>query len=291
MRTVNINEDDHRLKALVYGRPGTGKTTFGVSAPRPLILASEKQAIPHIKRAASIHGVAAPMVLLIDSVDDYRHIVRALHGDKSKPFRVVDREGAVLFESPVWPETVVLDSLTDACDLIVAEIRKQAPPQLGTDGLPVDSQRFWNVLKDRSKALIKAFRDAPVHVLFLALLDDKEVGEGKSKSRRVMPQLPMRTLPGIVQAAVNVVGVTYRQQTEDIGADGDRVMEWGILTNGPSHYELKPFPPLRDRETTDFADWVKRLLAADLEDPDMPSAVDITDAPENHDFTTETEEN
>lgn len=276
MRAVNINEDDHHLKALVYGRPGTGKTTFGVSAPRPLILVSEKQAIPHIKRAAALHGVPAPLILLIDSVSDYGAALRALRGDKSKPFRIVDRDGNVVLESDEWPETVVIDSLTDACDLIIAEIRKQAPPQLGTDGLPVDSQRFWNVLKDRARALIKAFRDAPVHVLFLALLDDKEVGEGKSAARRVMPQLPMRTLPGIVQAAVNVVGVTYRQQTEDIDDNGNRGMEWGILTNGPAHYELKPFPPLRDRESTNFSEWVARILAADLQDPDEPTTTTTT---------------
>lgn len=261
MKQINLNTEAKYLKALIYGRPGTGKTSFGVSAPRPLILLSEGHAAPHIRDAARRLGRPDPIVLTMDTADDYRDVLRALHGSKDKPFVVRSKqEQCVVFQTDVWPETVVLDSVTDAMQVLIDEIRIQSPQKDGKDGLPVDSERFWGALTDRATGLIRGFRDAPMHVLFLALLDDRMIGEGPEASRWVGPQMPMRKLPGALQAAVNVVGVTFRDKTgEKDEKTGERVLEYGINTSGPNFMELKPFPPLRAKETTDFTDWVRRV--------------------------------
>lgn len=263
MKQVNLDTEAKHLKALIYGRPGTGKTSFGVSAPRPLILLSEGHAAPHIRDAARRMGRPEPIVLTMEEAEDYRDVLRALHGSKDQPFVV--RSGPkddrrVVLEVEQWPETVVLDSVTDAMQVLIDEIRQQSPQKAGKDGLPVDSERFWGALTDRATGLIRAFRDAPMHVLFLALLDDRVIGEGDEASRWVGPQMPMRKLPGALQAAVNVVGVTFRDKTgEKDEATGERVLEYGINTSGPNFMELKPYAPLRAKETTDFSDWVARV--------------------------------
>lgn len=264
MQVVDLESRAKWLKALVYGKPGTGKTGFGVSAPEPLILLNEMQAQPHIRAAQGRVGRKAYGVLHMQCVQDYRNVARAFHGDRTKPFvvRAVGKDGAtdsgeVVFERPAWPQTVVLDSLTEALNLIEAEIREESPPKIGKDGLPVDSERYWNVFADRASKLIRTFRDVEANVLFLCLLDLKETGEGEQKVRWVGPQLVMRKLPGVVCAAVNVVGVTKRQLA------ADKTSVYGISTIGPEYMELKPFHPLRPVEVMDFSSWVQRINGID----------------------------
>ena len=275
MRVIDDNEPTERrwLKALVYGKSGTGKTTFGVSAPRALILLSEKQAVPHIRAAAKRLNRPMPTVLVMESLDDYRAVIKALHADRSKPFVVRNSADDAVLTMNEWPESIVLDSVTDACELISLEIREQSPPKIGKDGLPVDSERYWNVLMDRAQKLIRAFRDVDANVLFLCLLDERTTGEGDDITRWVGPQLPMRKLPGAVMAAVNVVGVTYRQPGKQAGTQ-----EYGIRTHGPNYVELKPFPPLLAHEVTDFTSWCNRINGQD-DGQRAPAPADAVDEP------------
>jgi hypothetical protein len=263
VKRLDDSKDPVWINACVYGKPGTGKTSLGVSAPKPLILLSESQGMVHVRQAAQRLGVEPPPTFLVESVDDYRAWLRALHGDKSKPLRVYDQykgddgkvERTLVAELTEWPETVVVDSLTDAARLVTEEIRRQSPPKKGKDGLPVDAQRFWQVLADRMKNLIMGFRDLPMHTLFLCLADDREVGEEDSKQRQLGPDLPMRRLPDLVAAAVNVIGYTYRREVREAGKPAK--LAYGVMTVGPEYMLLKPYRPLRDVEVANFSKWVE----------------------------------
>jgi hypothetical protein len=260
----------------------TGKTSFGVSAPKPLILLSERQGYPHIVSAAKRLGRPQPTVLFVETTEDYGRVVNALHGDKSLPFVVKDGKGNDILRLEEWPESVVVDSLTDACARLVDDIRRQSPPKEGRDGLPVDSERFWNVLADRFSKMVHMFRDAPLHVLFLCLLDERQLDDAEdpnTKHRWIGPQLMMRKMPGVVQAAVNVVGVTYRKTAAAKEKGGDREVTYGIMTCGPDYFELKPFRPLRDHEVTDFRSWCKRIVGID-DGQAAPAAPDVSEITE-----------
>lgn len=292
MKAIDINSADEEryLKALVYGQSGTGKTGFGVSAPKPLILLSESQAVPHIRAAQLRLGRKVHAVLVMESLDDYRHALAALRADKAQPFVVRDAAGNEVLRLDEWPESVVLDSVTDACELVSGEIREQSPPKIGRDGLPVDSERYWNVFQDRATKLIRAFRDVPLNVVFLCLLDERiqKDDDGKELSRWVGPQLAMRKLPNVVQSAVNVVGVTYRRRAKAPNKAGERPMEYGIATIGPEWMQLKPFPPIRDHEVMDFSSWCQRIRGIDdgskAPEP-MDAATDVTAAQTAGDVT------
>lgn len=262
MRRVDEDPTEKWVKAAIYGPPGTGKSDFGTSAPKPLILLSERQGIRTVRAAAARRGLPMPVVLAVESLQDLRDVLRALHGPRDKAFRVMS--GTEVAYEGEWPESVVLDSLTDACELVEAEIRKESPPEKAKDGLERWTERHWAALRDRCERLIRSFRDVPAHVVFLALQDDRTVGEGEEAARVVQPLLPMRALPSVLSAAVNVVGVTSRA-IRDRGEDGQRQIAYEIRTVGPSHYMLKPYRPLRDLEEPDFAAWVERIHGAETQ--------------------------
>ncbi len=252
------------------GPGGTGKTGMGVSAPRPLILLSERQGFPHIKQAAKRLGKPVPPVLLVEEAEDYRDALRALHGSKDKPFVVRSKAGELHMELPPeqWPQTVVLDSLSDACNVLVREIRKQSPQRKGRDGLPVDATKFWGVLIDRAEALMHGFRDLPLNVVFLCLMRDstKEDEDGKILSREIAPKLATRGMSQALCAAVNVMGYTYRT------LDKQKRPQYGVLTQGPEGMLTKPCAPLLPREVPDLTSWFARMSGELVDAPTMPLA-------------------
>lgn len=277
MRRLDDSGDPVWIKAAIYGKPGTGKTSLGVTAPKPLILLSEAQGLVHVRQAAKRLGVPVPPTFFIETMEDYRNWHRALRGDRSKPLVLKERhknpqtqevEEIQVLELADWPETVVVDSLTEAANLIVNEIRWLSPPKKGQDGLPVDSQRFWNVLSDKFRALVYGFRDLPMHTLFLGLSDDRSDGDDDAKVRNLTMDLPMRKLPALVSSAVNVVGYSYRKEVR--AANKPTQLQYGVMTTGPEYMMLKPFRPLRDSEVSNFSKWVDMVRGQLIELPPAP---------------------
>lgn len=267
MKRIDDAESELFINALVYGKSGTGKTSFGVSAPDPLVLLSERQGLISAKAAAKRAGLPVPTVMHMETIQDYQNVLRALHGDRSLPFRIYEPEwengkqvGHTLVHEGSWPKSVVLDSLTDVARLIIEDIRRIAPPKKGQDGLPVDSQRFWNVLEDRLRRVVVAFRDVPMHTLFLCLLDDREIEtDNDGKRRWVGPSLPMRKIPEIVGAACNVVASSYKREVRTQNPQTRRIdviEQFGVMLSGPECYMLKRLLPLRQVEIPNFTHWV-----------------------------------
>lgn len=257
MRRVDNTDSPVAVKALIYGDPGTGKTSMGVTAPKPLILLSEAQGELHIKAAAKRLGIREPPTLLIESTADMKAVTLALEGPRDEPLRVrgwakddagVTVPGDVEYELE-WPETVVLDSLTDM-SRIVFEAMKRQKKMVADDGTP--TMRFWGLYQDAMSNTIKRFRNLPLHVLFLCLADDREAGDENHKVRVVAPEFPTRKLQGRIAAAVNVVGVSRRRR------DGDKLV-YNVMTAGEECYMGKPYRPLQDTEEPDFTSWVTRI--------------------------------
>ena len=184
------------LKALIFGASGSGKTAFGVTAPRPLILLSERQGMATIEKRVKELDVPMPHVVMMETIRDYAAAVKALHGDQSKPFKWVSHEGETVLEMEKWPETVVIDSITDACELVRDSVVAASPPKKGEDGLEVFSQRHWAALRQRSEKVIRWFRDVPLNVIFLALLTERidESSDGVA-TLSIGPSMPLRAPP------------------------------------------------------------------------------------------------
>lgn len=275
MKRIDTDDSETFWKIALVGPGGTGKTSMGVSAPRPLILLSERQGKVHVQQAAKRLGVPMPPIVLIEDAQDYRVILKALRGPRDKPFHI---PGVMTLPVEKWPLTAVLDSMTDACDVLVTEIRKKAPQKDGRDGLPADAQRFWGVLIDRTTGIIKGFRDLPMNVVFLCLMSDKvkEDKEGRVIERIISPKLATRDLANTLCAAVNVMAYTYRTMNKR------KLPEWGVMTIGPEGMMTKPCAPLLRFEVPDLTSWIDRLNGeiVDVVPPLMPESMELPDEPD-----------
>jgi hypothetical protein len=264
---ITDESDDTFFKMLAYGRTGTGKTTLGVTCPKPLILLSEYQGVSHIRTAAARLGRPTPPIMMMEKTEDYSNVARALRKPKSEPFVVHDRAGNEVQRLAEWPESVVLDSLHDACRMVVTHALTQAPPEK-EGGLPKVTWRHRDYAKDLCEKLILGFRDAPVHVLFLAHLEDRTIRSKQGSRREVQPLMPFRELAQFAAGAVNLVGVTYRRNTQ-------QGPEFGVMTLGPSYTLTKPYlPHLRSQEVPNVANWIERMRDNSVVAPAAPTAPD-----------------
>lgn len=276
--TSYMNEQRAReFKVAVYGVTGAGKTTLCVSAPKPVFLLTERQGFESVRTAAKRRGVPVPPVFLIQTAESMRVALRALRSPD--PMKALC-SGLISDQSDakrVWelqpyerPESVVVDGITEAIKVIADDIDATAPPRPGKDGLPVKSERYWSVLGERGEQLIRAFRDLPYHVIFTALEDDRETGDGDEKTRTIGPAFPMRRFAGALGQAVNIVGrmrIAERTVPDGTGKPQIQLSRY-IQLAGPSWVMTKGFEPLCDYERPDLSSWFDRL----------DGAIDTTDA-------------
>ncbi len=255
--------NETRFKALIYGKTGSGKTSLTATCERPLVLLTERQGLLHLREACARNDVPVPPVLFLDTLQDFRDVAHALHGDRDNPFRVTSGSN-VVYEGE-WPETVVIDSLTAAGQMLADELDALSPPKPGKDGLPARHMRVWGVLGERFAKLVMAYRDAPVDVLFLALAQDRETGDEHNRTREIKPQLPMSKLGEQVAAMCNCAGYAYRSETKERG------VQWGVMFHGPEFMLTKACGGLRSHEPPSYSAW-KGLVFGSLGDaPEQPA--------------------
>lgn len=275
---LSDEEIEDYYKMLVYGKPGTGKTTLGVTAPKPLFLLSERQGYRSVKDAARRLGIPTPPSIWVETLEDVRNVLRALYHEHDEPIAVALRQ--VLGASDeteekiarlpyLRPETIVTDSVTDFFTLIGQDIERTTGKIIGKDGLEVKHDRYWGVLRDRSEALIRSFRDLPYHILFLALLSDREVGEGDEKSREVQPACAMKALPSALVAAVNLCGIMSVREVASQDEEGELTYQhqrW-VRFAGPGWMTTKMMRPLRDVEVPHVGAWFDTLRNNTVTEP------------------------
>lgn len=292
MLYLNEEKNEEWVKALVYGKSGTGKTTLGCTAPKPVFLLSERQGWDSIRKASRALRIPTPPTFLLQTSKDLNDAVRALNSarpmetlvkilvwneeertaaaeqrkpDKDKAARTAEKMIAAL--PYLDPLTIVPDSITDMFRLESDAIDEISPPKVGKDGLPVKAERYWSALRERCERLVRRFRDLPFHVLYLALLDDRTVGEDDQKTRQVGPDAPMRALPGAIMQCTNMVGimsvnVKLQAPTKENREPQAMIRHWVRFT-GPDWMMTKPNRPLRDVEVPNFSAWIHTLKTVD----------------------------
>ncbi len=267
-----LTDEKTFLKALVYGRSGTGKTTLGVTAKNPLILLSERQGLVSVRAQAKRIGIKDPSTLHMDSAGDYRIISKALakgpvDGELLiRPAReaIGDKPAVAKLALP-WPDTVVVDSLTDVARLVEDGLDKEAPmPISDKDGLPIKDMRRWGELMKRFRKIVLEFREAPVDVLFLCLLEDKTEGEGSDAVRMVYPTTITKSISEQMPSHVNLMGTSERH------ADGDGGFKFVINFSGPNHTVFKTMDGVNAVEEPNFANIAAKVAAAQVTETAKP---------------------
>lgn len=201
------------IKALIYGDSGAGKTTLAVTAPKPLVLLTEMQAVPSIN-ASNPNATVLPCL----TIDDLRKVIAAIR-DGNKQLAEFD--------------TLVIDSLTEAQRLIKDDILKRSR----RDQMQMQD---WGKLADGTRGLIRSLRDLPINVVCTALMEhETEENTGK---RFVNPIFEGRKTNKEIAQWFSFIGCLYRKDTK--AEDGKRIAQRHLMLDGSDTVLCKTIPPL-----------------------------------------------
>lgn len=169
IRNTKSLEANPKLNVLLYGAPGSGKTTVAGSFPKPLYLNIE----------AGVNTLVGQDIDFVDiqSWEDVKDVYNQLIS------------GELRYES------VIIDSVTELMKKRGEEI------QGSKDQL---TMRDWGVLIKDIEGMMRRFRDLPQHVLFI--FSEEEGKDGDVIIKR--PSVSGRSLPTTACGMVDLVGYT-----------------------------------------------------------------------------------
>ncbi len=180
--------DVKALNILIYGNPGVGKTTFASTAPRPLFIDCEGGLLSIAEKEVDFVRITAEGEVYQTLYDIFTY----LKDEKHKY------------------ETVVLDHLTELQKLIMDEQLREAVNDNPNREADVAYMQDWNINTQRMRKIIRAFRDLPIHTIFIA-----QLGELKDEQEGAIFFSPALTprLSTDVMAYTDIIGYLFTQET------------------------------------------------------------------------------
>lgn len=147
IKKYSPTKKDLRLKVLVAGGAGYGKTTFGATACNPLFICGEKWLL-------TLAGSATPDYIDVPTLDKLRETVSWLRKEK-----------------PDY-DTLVVDS--------ISEIAEWIRRSMTNGGETVLSQREWGILSDKIMSILHQLVDLDYNIIFLAHTQEKDDEAGNT---------------------------------------------------------------------------------------------------------------
>jgi hypothetical protein len=162
-------------------------------------------------------------------------------------------------------KSVCLDSFTEMQAFIVDEVlANKDPDPKDPDGEPRLYVQDFGKVHDRSKALVRAFRDLPMNVILTCLAERVVIGTDDDAQVVTQLMLTGKKLPPQMGCFFNLVGYIAR-------AGGRDSVSHGVLFEGRPDIVTKGMPGLRRWEEPDIAYWHARAIGgAEPRDADAP---------------------
>lgn len=194
-RIQKVQDIERTASYAIYGRAGSGKTTFASSFPKPLLLLDIKD-----RGTDSIIDVKGVDVIEIEDLDDIEDIYYMLRENKQKY------------------KTVVFDTVTEMQKIVMKHVvmsksknkRKVDEDRIGDWGTM--ARKDWGEVAGIMNKWITDFRDLNMEVVFLAQERTKGTGDEDDDDNQITPEVGPAVMPSIattLNAAVNVIGNTF----------------------------------------------------------------------------------
>lgn len=157
------------VKLNVYGRSGTGKTTFACTFPKPLLLVGAEDG------TRSVHNVRGVDFVRLQETEELRSIAEFLQSSESKY------------------KTVVLDSASSLQDMVLKELLglEELPPQ-GSWGMA--SREAWTQCALKTKEWMRVLLQLQAHVVITAQEREFNV---ENDSDLLMPYVASALTPSV----------------------------------------------------------------------------------------------
>lgn len=259
-KASELHQERPWLQWLLYGDSGAGKTSWAARSPRPIILATERQAIPSIATANP-----DAEVFLISTYAEASSIIEAMNRGVST---TVDGQPALMFQDRKGTEyvaqTLVVDSLTD--------LHTRMAEHFQVDQDEKRSLKRWGEVQTEMRRLLHRLRSLPINIICTAL--QETVGGADGEPRRVVPAL-YGSMSEKVGQYFSVVAYAYKTKS-------GHAITWrlggGHITKPPATKEQIPsgFPVELHKPTATLGSVLLKLyphLAVSHEDADSPELV------------------
>ena len=157
------NQSCDKVKMIVYGRAGSGKTTLVKTLPgRSLVVSAESGLLPLRKSK-------------IDYIDITKDDDGRILPEISRRGRLLEAYAWIIGEGGKGYDWIVLDSFSEICEIVVAEMRYKYDIVNKKERSYPMYQEVFHILR----MIAKSFRDLPFNVMITCLSEKDHLGEGK----------------------------------------------------------------------------------------------------------------
>ena len=198
------------MAMLVYGRSGTGKTTFAATFPKPALLIDVRE-----KGTDSVSNVEGLDIIQVDTWAEFEEVYWYLKQEKKY-------------------KSVIIDQVSQLQDVCVEGVMKE-------EGKGAMSQRTWGTASGLLKTWLLNYRDLiddGINVCFLA--HDRTTDSDADSEDQIDPSVGPRLMPsvaGTLNGSVKAIGCTY---IREVLLEGEvRKVEYGMRLGPHSTYITK----------------------------------------------------
>lgn len=201
-KVQDVGEAFEHLKILAYGQNGKGKTRFGASGPRPVLVIDCNE-----------HGS-----LSIRNYEDVKIFPLETWAD-------IDLAYWYLHKNTDDYKTVVIDTVTSLAQLCMKFVLGDEASRDPTKDPMMPGKREWGKVGELMRTEILKFRNLPMHTVFLAQ-ERRGFTEDDDEAPEVFPEVSpsVRTT---LTASVDIIGRMYVKEVvskaEEGGKKGSRI--------------------------------------------------------------------
>lgn len=228
-----VSEFKPEVKVVLYGKPGTGKTTLGGTFPKPALLIDISE-----KGSDSVRDIKGLDVIRVVDWDELELLYWMLR------------------ENPKGYKSVIVDTMSYAQTLAIKKVLEEkgkAVEEGKIGGWGVMAKKDWGEVSARLNPFITNMRDLPLNLVFIAHDRVFNAGEEEDEATddRIEPSVGPRLMPSVastLNAAVGMIGNTFiRERFVKVEVKGKkrekRMIEYCLRVGPHSYYITKVRSP------------------------------------------------